>query len=72
MAKRKDKREYQFQYVVRAIVGINVEAETEDEALAKATKRQRGALFADDIEVIDERDDYSGFCDLTAWKIMDE
>ena len=57
---------FQVKYLVRAVIGIEVKGKklTFDEAKAKASERMRKSLFADDIEVIDERDQYIGIDDM--------
>ena len=59
--------EYQVKYLVRAIIAINVKAQDEQKAKLKAEKVQKETLFINNVDVLDEKDEYIGIDNLTAW-----
>ena len=67
MARNPEYRKYQIKYVVHAVVYNEVIAESFEKAKEKADKTMNGKLFADRLEVIDERVEFAGFDDMTVW-----
>ena len=71
MATKPEYRKYQIKYIVRAIVYDEVIAESFEKAKEKANKTMQGKIFSDGLEVIDERTEFAGYDDMTAWDALE-
>ena len=67
MAKKPEYRKYQIKYIVRSIVYEEVVAESFEKAKKRADKTMGGNIFIDQLEVLDETQEFVGYDDLTAW-----
>ncbi len=71
MAKKPEYRKFQTKYIIRAIVCKEVIAISPEKAKENADETMAGKIFIDCLESIDERIEYAGFDDITAWDTIE-